>query len=163
MQHKKVVWLWVCNILILGGMLLTSCSTADREQDMGSTVISPIPTPTLDKLPATSCENINITNPAGAYCSLLGYTPGTAETATGQVNICTLSDGTVCDAWEFLSGKCGQEHSYCAQHGYSIQTVSEGGDPYSQEYAICLDADGQRIGSVSELSGLRSLLEACAN
>jgi putative hemolysin len=162
-KRKKNVWVWIFNILILGGILLTSCSTEGREQTVESTVISSAPTSSLGQPPAASCENINITNPAGAYCSLLGYTPGTAETSAGQASVCTLSDGTVCDAWEFLSGKCGQEYSYCARHGYGIQTVSEGGDPYSQEYAVCLDADGQQIGSVSELSGLRHLLESCAN
>ncbi len=153
MKRGNNVWSWGWGGLILGGILLFSCSTTGGE---------PVEEPTSAS-PTISCEQVSIANPAGAYCSLLGYTPGTGETAAGQMSTCTLPGGVVCDAWEFLTGKCGQDHSYCARQGYGIQTVSEGGDPYSQEYAVCLDANGAQLGLVSELSGLRGLMESCTN
>jgi len=31
------------------------------------------------------------------------------------------ADGTECDTWDFLAGRCGQEHSYCVVQGYELQ------------------------------------------
>ena len=73
---------------------------------------------------------------------------------TGKEGICTLPDGQVCDAWEFLQGKCGQSYSYCAQQGYEIITLSDGKDSLSPEYAVCVTGEGVVIGSVTELSKL---------
>ena len=95
-----------------------------------------------------------IANPAAEYCVFLGYDYRIVDTARGQQGICTFPDGTSCDEWQFFAGKCGQEHSYCARQGYGIKTLADGQDPFSQEYAVCLDAAGNVLGSVAELSGL---------
>ena len=48
--------------------------------------------------------------------------------------VCVFPDGNECEEWDFLSGRCGQEYSYCAQQGY----VLEPGD----NMATCLFSDG---------------------
>jgi putative hemolysin/Tol biopolymer transport system component len=48
--------------------------------------------------------------------------------------VCVFPDGNECEEWDFLSGRCGQEYSYCAQQGY----VLEPGD----NMATCLFPDG---------------------
>jgi putative hemolysin len=116
----------------------------------------------MEPSPSTSCENVSISNPAATYCSLLGYQSGTQDTAEGQVSICTFPDGSVCDAWQFLRGKCGQEFSWCALNGYQIQAVIESDGSSTQEYAVCVDSNGNTVGTLIELSGLQALFEACS-
>jgi len=56
-----------------------------------------------------------------------------------EVIYSTLNEGTDwCEAWQFVEGKCGEEYSYCNKQGYGIETVSDGKNPYSPEYAICV-------------------------
>jgi putative hemolysin len=68
--------------------------------------------------------------PASKYCTDLGYEPDLNGT-------CNFPDGTSCDAWEFYRGECGQSHSYCEQHGGSIETKIEDDGSAIYEYAIC--------------------------
>lgn len=68
---------------------------------------------------------------------------------------CFFPDGTNCPLWDFYAGKCGQEWSYCTQHGYAIETKSEGEDPYSPEYSVCINETSMdTIGVVSDLMNL---------
>lgn len=94
-----------------------------------------------------------IANPAAVYCQELGYTYRLVEGAEGQGGVCVLPD-QVCGDWEFLQGKCGAEHSYCARLGYQTQTLTDGRNPYSSEYAVCLSPDRRTIAPVTELFGL---------
>ena len=112
-------------------------------------------------IPALDCSSAAVANPATVYCGLLGYEHRIEDTEIGQVGMCYFPDGISCDEWAFLAGKCGQEYSWCAQHGYQIQTVADGQDPYSQEYAVCLGQGGNPIGSVAELSGLIQQISQC--
>jgi len=156
-------------MLLAGIMLLNSCSAAGGEM---TTQILQTPSPnespvsTLEAPTATasfllSCDMVTVSNPAATYCVMLGYQNGIQEMAGEQVSTCTMPDGTLCDAWQFFRGTCGQEFSWCAQNGYQIQNVIENNGSSTQEYAICVDADGNTIGTVAELSGLQSLLENC--
>jgi putative hemolysin len=182
MQRGNLDRLCVFGVLILGGIHLMSCSTpggapmagpspvvsvstASREMLPTDSNIEPFPTRSLvstESSPSVSCENVSISNPAATYCSLLGYQSGTKETAEGQVSTCTMPDGTVCDAWQFLRGTCGQEFSWCALNGYQIQNVIESDGLSTQEYAVCVDASGNTVGTLFELSGLQAMLEACS-
>jgi len=92
-------------------------------------------------------------NPAAVYCHELGYEYQVVDAAEGQHGICVLPDGSECDEWRFLEGKCGQSYSYCARQGYELVTKSDGKDPFSVEYSVCV-RDGQEIGPVTELMGL---------
>jgi putative hemolysin len=129
-------------ILCLGIFCLTSCN----------------PTP---ETASEDCGEAAIANPASVYCGLLGYDHELVDTDTGTAGMCTFPDGATCEEWEFLTGKCGAEHSYCAQQGYGIKTLSDGNNPYSSEYAVCVDDQGGVTGSVSELSGLEDTLSPC--
>ena len=168
-------------VLILGGIILISCSpmggtpvaaqtpavsisTARPEALPADPTIEPLPTRSVvnTQTPSSlSCENVSIANPAATYCAMLGYQSLTQETAEGQLSVCAMPDGAVCDAWQFLRGTCGQEFSWCALNGYQIQNVIESDGSSTQEYAVCVDASGNTVGTLFELSGLQALLESC--
>ena len=38
--------------------------------------------------------------------------------------MCVFPDGNECDDEEFVSGRCGQEYSYCVQQGYNLEPGS---------------------------------------
>ncbi|HUU44481.1 MAG TPA: C1 family peptidase [Acidobacteriota bacterium] len=104
--------------------------------------------------PRPAIDRAGSRNPAAVYCTELGYEYRTVDGPNGQYGIVIFPDGTECDAWDFLQGKCGQEFSYCAACGYGTRTVSDGKNPFSREYAICVDKSNRRIGSVVELMKL---------
>lgn len=103
--------------------------------------------------PAPQETRIGIANPAAVYCLDLGYQYRIADTAQGERGECVLPD-YACDDWDFLSGKCGAEYSYCARLGYQVQVLSDGKNPFSPEYAVCVSADGRSAVAVSKLIGL---------
>ena len=85
-------------------------------------------------------------NPAAVYCLGLGYDYLIITDATGgQHGNCILPDQTECPAWDFLSGKCGQARSICAREGLETVTLSDGNDPFSDEYAVCADSKGKLL------------------
>ena len=92
-------------------------------------------------------------DPAAVYCGNLGYTYQTVTNSEGQNGACVFPDGSSCDAWDFLEGKCGQSYSYCAKQGYGVATKTDGGDGLSREYGVCVQGQ-QEIGPVAELMGL---------
>jgi putative hemolysin len=105
----------------------------------------------------TECDGSapGTSNPAAVYCMELGYEYRIIDTPQGQRGVCVFPNGSECDAWDFLQGKCGQEFSYCAECGYGIMTASDGKDPFSREYAVCVDKTSKgTVGSVTELFGL---------
>ena len=103
---------------------------------------------------------VGMANPAAVYCLEMGYEYQIADGPSGQRGICIFPDGSRCDAWDFLEGKCGQEYSYCAIHGYDLQTRTDGKDAFSREYAVCVSRQGTEIGSVTELFDLREKVGA---
>jgi uncharacterized repeat protein (TIGR01451 family) len=105
-------------------------------------------------------ELLTMGNPAAAYCRDLGYQYKIVDD-NEQRGICSMPDGAVCDAWEFLRGQCGQSYSYCAQQGYDIITLSDGKDPFSPDHAVCVTSGGIVVGSVTELSRLSEKATGC--
>ena len=97
---------------------------------------------------------IGTANPAAVYCIEMGYEYRVVNEPSGQRGVCIFPDGTQCDAWAFLQGKCGQAYSYCEKCGYRTTTVSDGRDPFSREYAVCVSNEGRRKGSVTDLMAL---------
>ena len=77
-------------------------------------------------------------NPAAAYCKDLGYIYNIIKTPQGESGECILPNNIKCNEWDFLNGKCGKDYSYCIKNGYDIKTVSDGKNPYSPEYAVCV-------------------------
>ena len=92
-------------------------------------------------------------NPAAVYCDELGYQYRIVGGAEGQRGVCAFPDGSECDEWGFLVGKCGQSYSYCARQGYGLATKTDGKNPFSAEYSVCIH-DKEEIGAASELMRL---------
>jgi len=103
-----------------------------------------------------------ISNPAAVYCTDMGYEYQVISDGTGgQTDTCSMPDGSVCGAWDFLEGKCGQAYSYCAKQGLGERTASDGKNPFSPEYAVCMDAQGKDVGHVTALFDLAPKLNHC--
>lgn len=92
-------------------------------------------------------------NPAAIYCAQLGYEYRIVDRTDGQHGVCVFPDGSECDEWGFLAGKCGQGYSYCARQGYGLTTKTDGKNPFSTEYSVCV-RDQEEIGTVTELMRL---------
>jgi len=143
-MNRKVA-LYVLIILLIASYVFADASNTDN--NYSSEIIS-----------------VGMANPAAVYCSELGYEYNTVDTPEGQQGFCMFPDGSECDAWNFLMGKCGTDYSYCAQIGYDTASLADGNNPFSPEYAVCIGTDIQReegfqsadtiIGSVTELMGL---------
>lgn len=110
----------------------------------------------VDKTPPSS-ECTSMGNPAYTYCTeIMGYDYEVVTELDGaQDGFCKMPDGLVCPQWDFYSGKCGQEYSYCVQNGASLELRNDGKDPFSREYSICIDKKGQELGTFWDLSGFR--------
>jgi len=80
-------------------------------------------------------------NPSAVYCKDLGYQYKIVKTDKGEEGICTFPDKTECEVWDFLKGKCGQNHSYCAKKGYDTKMINEKGESFSKEYVACIIPD----------------------
>ncbi len=103
-----------------------------------------------------------ISNPAAVYCTDMGYQYHViVDGAGGQTDSCSLPDGQVCGAWDFLEGKCGKAFSYCARIGLGERTASDGKNAFSPEYAVCVDAHGKDAGVLTTLFDLAPRLNHC--
>jgi len=108
----------------------------------------------VDDIASTCSGNApGMANPAAVYCRELGYEYEIADTDEGQSGICIFPDGSRCNEWSFLQGKCGQSRSYCARHGYGLITKTDGKNPLSREYSVCVRSRGE-IGAATELMDL---------
>ena len=87
-----------------------------------------------------------LANPAAVYCLGLGYEMATVETDAGQDSVCKFPDGSQCAQWDFLSGRCGQEFSYCEQQGYDL--IEEGAN-----IGTCVFPDGWSCGELQFFEG----------
>jgi len=76
----------------------------------------------------------SIPNPAAVYCKSLGY--------EYENETCKFPDGTKCGAWEFFTGKCGKEWSYCERYGNGKIKTTKEGCLFSRECALCVLPDG---------------------
>lgn len=70
-------------------------------------------------------EQPGLANPASVYCQELGFTEETRSGEGGEYGVCIFPDGTECDTWAFLGGRCGQEYSYCLQQGFTLKASNE--------------------------------------
>jgi len=86
-------------------------------------------------------------NPASVYCQGLGYEEETRENEAGQYGICIFPDDTECDTWDFLAGRCGQEHSYCAQQGFELIAIE------NSNIGTCVFEDGSTCVEFSYFQG----------
>jgi len=101
---------------------------------------------------------MGIANPAAVYAEEMGYERRIERTPAGEYGIVIFPDGTECEEWDFYRGECGRRWSYCARQGWATETASEGEDPFSPVYSICVGGEGRALGSVTELMNLRELV-----
>ncbi|HEX2907936.1 MAG TPA: S8 family serine peptidase, partial [Phototrophicaceae bacterium] len=141
--------------LVLGGGLLRFTAENPPPPPTPPNGDTETPEPTPPSMPT-------MRNPAAVYCLDLGYqhetVPGIGGTEDG---VCILPDGQRCEQWQFYAGQCGQQYSYCAQHGLGMVTLDDGKDPFAPVYAACTDAAGQVVGTVNELSALDNRALGC--
>jgi putative hemolysin len=84
-----------------------------------------------------------LANPASVYCEGLGYELELRSDETGSYGVCIFPDGSECEEWDFLAGRCGQEHSYCAQQGFLIEAEEESniGKCVFTDGSFCMELD----------------------
>jgi putative hemolysin len=75
--------------------------------------------------PATEPQPSGLANPASVYCEELGYTNEARQDDSGAMyGVCIFPDGSECEEWDFMAGRCGQERSFCVQQGYEPREES---------------------------------------
>ncbi len=94
-----------------------------------------------------------IGNPAAFYCTqVMGYDYQVrSQSDGGQEGVCVMPDGEACNQWDFYTGQCGADASYCAQNGWAIQTRSDGKDPYANPYGVCVDSSNRTTLALHQL------------
>lgn len=82
----KQTWIWIAlAVIVIGGLVYY-------------TQMSPQTAPE---------ENVGIANPASTNCVNLGGTLEIVDEAEGQIGLCHLPDGRVCEEWAlFRDGSC---------------------------------------------------------
>lgn len=94
-------------------------------------------------------------DPAAVYCEELGYEYSVVDGDGGQRGVCVLPDGRRVDAWDFYRGKVAPEYSYCALRGLGVRTKMTDRGSFTTECAVCVSDEGEELGTVDELMGLR--------
>ncbi len=79
-----------------------------------------------------------LSNPAAVYCEELGYDFSIEKTTDGETGYCLVEENKF-EAWNFYSGKIGQNYSYCASQGFDIKIANESESSFVSEYAICVN------------------------
>lgn len=110
---------------ILSLFVITGCSL------FGGTTA---PTPFPENPEGEGDLFIGVPNPAAFYCQEMGYELEMRETNQGTVGMCVFPNGAECEQWEFLTGTCAVEWTFCQRQGYTIQA--------GEEIATCLFPDG---------------------
>jgi putative hemolysin len=119
---KKSLFVVVIVILAVG---LSGCGTTEKEA-AGQPTAGP-----------------GLANPASVYCEGLGYELELRTDDTGSYGVCIFPDGSECDEWDFLAGRCGQENTYCAQQGFVIEAEEESniGKCVFTDGSFCMELD----------------------
>ena len=85
-----------------------------------------------------------LSNPAAGYCKSLGYDYKIEKTADGEYGVCIIK-GKAYDEWDFYSGKVAQNYNYCGKKGYLTIIKTDGKNPFSKEYAVCVSKKNKEI------------------
>ena len=102
-------------LVLVSLLVITGCQKSRTDLDL-------TPTPfTKESDNEEGDPFIGVPNPASFYCEEMGYEVELRTVAGGTQGICIFPDGRECEEWEFLSGSCGIEWSFCQRQGYSIK------------------------------------------
>lgn len=97
----------------------------------------PSPTPTEFVEKEGEDAFIGVPNPASFYCQEMGYSLELRETDAGTEGICIFPDGKECEEWEFLSGGCAIEWTFCQRQGSNIRAGEESGICQFEDGSTC--------------------------
>ncbi len=122
-RHGKITLLGSLAVLLIA---LSAC------QQAGSDEITEIVATPED---ITQKPDVGMANPAAVYCEGLGYSYKSIETAAGTDADCIFPDESRCGQWDFLSGRCGQEFTYCHQQGWVMMEMGT-------NIGVCVFDDG---------------------
>jgi len=95
-------------LLISATLFLAACASPQSEQ-----MLPAVPTET-EHLP-------DMANPAAVYCENLGYDMENVTRDGGQDADCIFPDASRCGQWDFLSGRCGQNFTFCSMQGFKLE------------------------------------------
>lgn len=136
MSDLSIILVVMALFLLLASKTALACGCAGGGNENTTTIAS------CSGDSGDSSGGIGMANPAAVYCSELGYEYRKVKTETGGTSgICVFSSekgDDSCDAWAFLEGKCGVEHSYCSSLGYGLEVKSDGRNMFSKDYAVCV-------------------------
>jgi len=135
---KKLTPIFITLILPL--FLLYACQFLEQGEKT-----TPLPDPN-HKVNAESAA-IGLANPSSVYCEKMGYELIMRDTDQGTHGICVLPGGVECEEWDFLAGRCGNEHSYCAKNGYILKAIE------NSNIGICQFPDGASCPEFEYLNG----------
>jgi putative hemolysin len=123
MSGIKKSLFWV--LIVILGIGLSGCGTPTKEAENQST------------------SDAGLANPASVYCEGLGFELELRTDDAGSFGVCIFPDGSECDEWDFLAGRCGQEHSYCEQQGFLIEAEEESniGKCVFTDGSFCMELD----------------------
>lgn len=93
--------------------------------------------PVPDKLEEADENIAGMANPSAVYCEGLGYSMENVMRNGGEDADCVFPDGTRCAQWDFLSGRCGQEFTYCKTQGFDLEEGSNIGTCRFPDNSYC--------------------------
>jgi putative hemolysin len=128
---RKPIFVWTI-LLVLLGALLTGCGFSSSQ---------PTPTPLPDNPDGEEDPFIGIPNPASFYCEEMGYQLELRDSNDGTEGLCVFPNGAECEEWEFLSGGCSTEWTFCQRQGYSIQAGESMGTCVFPDGSTCPEYD----------------------
>lgn len=103
-KKKLPIWVWTIPILFIFVFLLYTIFKQQQLLNTNKQEVSENIIPTTE--PTEKAENTQIANPASVNCIEKGGKLSIVDQPEGQVGMCTLPDGTICDEWLFFRGEC---------------------------------------------------------
>jgi len=119
---KNVREYLVLVILVIASLLITACFSE-----------SPTPPAEIE----TESQIVGMANPAAVYCEGLGYSMENVQRNGGGDADCLFPDDSRCGQWDFLSGRCGQEFTYCSMQGFKLEEGANIGICRFQDGSSC--------------------------
>ena len=111
-RHRMIL---LISLALIAAVLLSGCKGSSAE-------INPTPDISVEQEDEQEGDAfIGVPNPASFYCTEMGYDLEMRETKAGTQGICIFPDGSECEEWDFLAGRCGAVFSYCQRQGYTIK------------------------------------------
>jgi len=135
MNRQKKTML-TATLVLVSLIILSGCQTSQP-------ALAQTPTPFAEREDADEEGDpfIGVPNPASFYCQEMGYELELRTVAGGTQGICIFTDGKECEEWDFLSGSCSTEWSFCQRQGYSIKAGDNIGTCVFPDGSSCSEYD----------------------